>query len=172
METVSKNRNRGRGRPRTILDDDLTIARYVAEPKTTLRHLHNVHYRTRAIRFLAEDPSFSWVCDGPAMQAGKAHAWKPTILSELGRIANLDDMRAVAKELCQKRPKTKDAVAMIRRFRTGVNSQGDVLKLAETLERTINDYLQHHPAMSWKDIRAALVDVLEAVHDTEEQEAA
>jgi hypothetical protein len=55
------------------------------------------------------------------MKAGAPNAWRPSILSELGRFRNDETLRSFALALCEMRPrpKTKEAVSMLRRVRLG-----------------------------------------------------
>jgi hypothetical protein len=53
------------------------------------------------------------------MKAGAPNAWRPSILSELGRFRNDETLRSFALALCEMRPrpKTKEAVSMLRHAR-------------------------------------------------------
>jgi len=103
-------------------------------------------YRQRAFNLLEKDGRFAWVADGAKARAGSPDAWKPSILVELGRIPNDEDLKAVALRICELNPKTKEAVAMIRRFRLGREPEGNYLKLFAALESALNAYLSAHPS--------------------------
>ena len=46
---------------------------------------------------------------------------RATILAELGRISDRDQMIRLAREVCRERPTARRAIAHLRRHRTGVN---------------------------------------------------
>ena len=83
-------------------------------------------------------------------------AWRPTILAELGRIPDDQDLKAMAGRICQLKPQTKDAVLLIRRWRKGQERPGDAGSLAAALAACINDYLKRYPSTTWPTVRAAL----------------
>jgi hypothetical protein len=124
------------------------------------RHLQNVACRQRALALLSEDPAYRWLCDPEAMQAkprpSAQKSWRPTILAELGRIPGDEDLKAMAGQICQLKPKTRDAVLLIRGWRKGKESPGNARQLAAALVACINDYLKRHPSTTWSIVRAAL----------------
>jgi hypothetical protein len=65
-------------------------------------------------------------------------------------------MRACAVQLCKLKPKTRDAVVMVRRFRTGREAPADSLQLANEVIHLVNDYMQRHPSVEKKDILDAM----------------
>jgi hypothetical protein len=109
---------RKRGRPSSFSEMEIVLADGIA-PEVGPRQRANVIYRQRALRILVNDPGFSWLADGPALRAGKRNAWKPGILSELGRIGDEEAIRIIARELCEKKPLTKAAERAIREWRLG-----------------------------------------------------
>lgn len=143
METVSENR---RGRPRVMPPE--TEAAYASlglfADVHSERSKLNIYYRTRTLSIL-DGAEFSWLFDRKACQRGEGK-WKPTILSELGRIEDEEDMKAVARQICELKPKTKEAVTMIRRFRLGRDPEPDAVGLANEIIHLVNDYLQRYPA--------------------------
>jgi hypothetical protein len=54
-----------------------------------------------------------------AHEKGKRNSLRFEILSELGRIPDDEDLRAGASQICKPRPRTKDAITIIRFCRTG-----------------------------------------------------
>jgi hypothetical protein len=135
----------------------------------TRRGTQNVIYRQIAVDVLTKDPRFAWLCDKEKMMKGDPHAWKPSILAELGRISDSEELKAVALRICELKPETvKAAVAMIRRARTGKGWEGDALDLANEIIRLVNNYHQRHPNTSWKDTEAALRTALEQVKEAGE----
>ena len=116
MEAASENNGkRKRGRPPFITAELLAARAIYAE--VTPRHQNNIAYRLRALNLLKDDPEFSWIADGPGMTAGKRNSWKPGILAELGRIGDVEAVRIIAREICEKKPLTKDAERAIRQWR-------------------------------------------------------
>lgn len=110
---------RKRGRPRIMPASYSTfLAEWYPDIRTE-RGRQDIAYRLRALDVLADDERFSWLADSEAMEAGSPNAWKPSILSELGRFGNDETLRSFALALCEirPRPKTKEAVSMLRRAR-------------------------------------------------------
>ena len=159
MENISKKK---RGRPKLLDDSHLALVRYATDAKTT-RHQQNVHYSLRAIGMLSNDPRFKWLCDGKAMMKGAQHSYRPTILAELGRIENDDDLKAVALRICKLKPKVRDAVVMIRRFRTGKVKEADSLQLANEILAIVNRYTGRYPETTAQQILTALTVARDAV---------
>jgi hypothetical protein len=164
METVSEIQKRKRGRPRRFSEIEMKLARWQADARTE-RHHQNIAYQTRAVAELTKDKRFAWLCDEPAMTRGDAHSWKPTILMELGRVADPADMKAIAGHLCEQKPKTHDAVAMIRQYRLGKPKKGNALDLAIAIERTVNDYLRFHRDTPLTVVHEALLFVADEVRE-------
>jgi len=164
-EAASEKRRRGRPRLTNAALDD--ILKFIGPDIQTRRGLLNVFYRQLALDVLQLDPRFAWVADGTKMKAGVRGAWKPGILTELGRIRDADTMRAVAFRICELRPKTKEAVAIIRRFRLGRESRGNYLALWTCLARALDGYVDAHPSTSVEWKVKALQDLAACVQDNE-----
>ena len=122
-------------------------------------------YRQRAFNLLSKDARFAWVADGAKARSGSPDAWKPSILVELGRIPNDEDLKAVALRICELKPKTKDAVSMIRRARLGREKEGNYLKLFAQLEAALNVYLSGHPSTPADWPVKALRDLADCIED-------
>ena len=149
---------RRRGRPPIIppeVEEELALA---VPHVQTRRGLHNVHYRTRAEEVLADDHRCAWLTEGSA---------NTTLLAELGRFEDPDEMRAVARAVCRARPrpKVRDAVAMIRRRRTGVAAPVDPQVLEAQLASVTATYLHAHPGVTWEQVRGAADEILEKFSD-------
>ena len=164
-ETVSKN---PRGRPRLLDATHLALAEFATDAKT-LRHKQNVHYRACAFAVLMHDERFLWLCDPKAMQESRPHSFRPTILAELGRISNEDDLKAIALRICEVKPKTKEAVVMIRRWRLNRSGKGDALKLANEVIATINDYLARYPETTDEQVLTALFTASDMVSSSKKK---
>src|SRR5438046_2660601 len=103
MEVASENtQKRKRGRPRRLSglsqefsDFLMSQVPHLTEAKTR-RHHQNVACRQRALHYLFQDQQFAWLCDEKAMVEGEAHAWRPSILAELGRIPDTEEMKRAA----------------------------------------------------------------------------
>jgi hypothetical protein len=166
MEAASENTKvKGRrGRPRRLSDTSMALYRSTW-PDRTDRHRLNLHYATTAMVVLADDKRFAWLYDRKKMKAGERNSWRPGILAELGRIADPDDLRMVAAQVCTMRPKTKIAVALIRRWRLGKEEARGILSITVKLENAVNEHLQAHPSCSWEELETALEFVLEEVRE-------
>lgn len=152
---------RGRGRP------PLFSAMYesympMMGAKGCRRSCANLFYRMRAFgRLFVSDGDldearierFRWLFDNTSEQSGR----KQSILAELGRIEDPDLLTEVADLLCERQPKARDAVALVRRIRLGRIPPGDTLQLANEIITTINAYLARYPDTSDAQVMDALV---------------
>jgi hypothetical protein len=88
-------------------------SRGLLERDKTRRHHLNVYYGQRAMAYLVEvgETSFRWLFDRDAMRAGGRATWRKTILAELGRIEDEAAMLAMARLICEQKPKTRVAGA-------------------------------------------------------------
>ncbi|MDP7645469.1 MAG: hypothetical protein QGG60_12345, partial [Anaerolineales bacterium] len=131
----------------------------------TRRGMTNVLYQQQALGLLRDDARFKWLVDKDKMIAGEPNAWKPSILTELGRIWDDDDLKAVALYICEVKPKTKDATAEIRRIRTGNSAPGNALDLNIALATRLNDYIEQHPGMPLSVVEDAVLALLGSVQE-------
>jgi len=88
---------------------------------------------------------------------------RETVLYELGRIEDDEWIRGWAKRLCELKPTTKEAVAMIRRWRHGKSNSQGALALTKMLIGKINDFVHRYPDTRQQQILAALENVSDAV---------
>ncbi len=116
------------------------------------RRAREVADQTRALETLCDDPEgrFQWLCD-PVTQVIRVG-----ILAELGRIGDPDAMCAIAARICELKPRTGEAVAMIRRWRCDLAARGDTDALALDILLAIDAYSVRHPATSWRQVLKAL----------------
>ena len=177
MTTLSKaedseaaSEKRRRGRPRIMDEEWHAIVDALTPEVRTERARHDFHYRTKAIQTLCYEPRFAWLADEGKMAVGAKDAWKPSILAELGRIRDADTLRAVALRICELRPSTKEAVALIRRFRLGREAHGDYRALWMHLARALDEYVAVHPSTSVEWKVKALLDLAACVRDDDESE--
>jgi hypothetical protein len=164
-EAASKKRKRGR--PRVINRAAEKMVNFVSPDIKTVRGKQDTFYCLRAVDILMMDSRFTWIVDPEKMKAGTG-GWKKSILSELGRIWNHEDLKAVALRICELKPKTKDAVAMIRLCRTRKGEVGDADGLYRAVRLAVNNYLQRHPGTPWAEVESAFLSLLEAVREKKE----
>jgi hypothetical protein len=131
----------------------------------TERGLQNQFYEARAMGLLMNDPNFHWLCSSQEQAIRDTAKIRAGVLAELGRIKDDDDLRAVAAQICELKPKTKMAVAMIRRARLGKKKSGDVQDLARTLARCIDAYTETHSGITLPDVVQAVENLLDTVED-------
>ena len=154
VENVSEISKRGRV-PFSV-DAELLAINEAAFNATTQRGKLDIYYRLKALSILGNDPRVSWICDAAKLKTGEKSAWKPGILSELGKIEDKENMLSIALDICELKPKTKDAIRMIRRTRLGPSKPGTVAGVHGAIINAINRYLSEHPDTSWDIIEEAL----------------
>jgi hypothetical protein len=154
-----------RGRPRIMSGGFEALVAYSAPDVKTQRHKLNVYYALQAMSTLGDDPRLSWIFDSKRMKAGDKKSWKPSILSELGRIEDRETMLAVALAICEAKPKTKDAISRIRHARIGRTVPGCMEDVYAAVERAVNDYMCAHRDTSWRVVEGALEQFLEGVRN-------
>jgi hypothetical protein len=164
-EAASQKKKQKRGRP-TAFSDQLVEIVCISDPEShtkTRRHRVNLAYRQWAISILGKQEQFAWLCDVKKMAAAQKNSWKPSILVELGRFwPNEAEMIEEAELICNLRPKTKQAISMIRQDRLGGKRKGNCLDLANAITKLIDDYSLRH-AMTAEQILMALENVRGAV---------
>jgi hypothetical protein len=131
MSDVSEKISKTIGRPRALNPEQERLAWGVGifkQGKSRRTHL-NAYYAIRALTRLGlKHPGFSgdkaiflWLSDDKANPV----VYRATILAELGRIEDPDLLQEVAERICELKPRTSDAVAMIRRCRLENDKKGD-----------------------------------------------
>jgi hypothetical protein len=136
------------------------------ENNKTRRGRNNIYYQQRAMSLIGsgDNPEFYWLANGPEMWAGdRVKAWRPSILAELGRIADDESLLSIAREICQLKPKSRRAVELIRQFRLGATGPGEASDLQARMTATINQFLQRHPKTEWSTVLKAIDDLREMV---------
>ena len=125
-ENFSENQKPKRGRPRLVNSKLEDVYRSDCGSFTSARTVQNTHYRIRALTALGlfSEPfpeAFRWLCDPSKQMKGQSarQGFRRTILSELGRFADDEVLRAYAELICTLKPKTQDAIQMLRRWRVG-----------------------------------------------------
>ncbi len=158
-----------RGRPTKFTDKEIERARSVIRDRTmSPRTMQNACYWMRGLDVVTHFPGLTWLADRDAMLAGRARS-KKTIITELGRLETVEEMRAMAELLCKEKPTTGAAVAMIRAHRTGDDRAGDAVSLTMAIARTIDDYVTRNPLVSKQKVLAALGNVLDIVEEESDE---
>jgi hypothetical protein len=120
---------------------------------------------TRAIRVLDYEPEFCWLVGTPEeINAGKK-VFHNSILTELGRIKDDDNLRDTARQICAIKPRCKDALVMIRRWRTGKTLAGDAGSLTKAIIQTVEDYCAARSDTTLPIILAALANAADAFRE-------
>jgi hypothetical protein len=145
---------RKRGRPR-LLHHALHEVFAQGQQYASERTIQNTSYHIRAFGLLQDEPWAKWLV-GDVSQEGKPGQVRKTILAELGRLGDDEALRAVARHICERKPTTKDAVAMIRHYRLGRQPRGAVDDLTNRLITLIVEYIDSHAGVDAAMIREAL----------------
>jgi hypothetical protein len=161
MEAASENR--GRGRPPKFPPEMMKYAE--AQGRKTRRgqqdHIYGGLVISDIMRRYPEDERRNWLVNEETAK------W--SILSELGRLRDQRGEEAfweAVEWVLENRPKVKEAVAVLRRYRTGRSPQGNADGVYEALRKTTNDYLKTHPGTPTDAVETALVALLGTVRET------
>jgi hypothetical protein len=147
----------------------MKLLREIHQEPRSPRHLQNTAYQARAQSIIEplvpQHPELRWLYDHEAIWQGKRHSYQQTIMQELGRIPVDGLLVALAIRLCELRPKSREAVKMLRRARLDHGAKGSIEDLTEVLRRTINDYLRWRPDLTLTDAQAALGQLWQRLDD-------
>jgi hypothetical protein len=152
LETVSKSE--------VLNEANQELIKWTSQGVTTERGLLNVAYRIRAMQLLKD--GYPWLVDPIKARNGEPDAWQPLILMELGKIADVGAMQAIAAKLCEIKPKAKEGAAMVRNARLG-KPAGDPYQLANILIDKINHYTLTHEIS-----KAEILEALQIAHSQAE----
>jgi hypothetical protein len=153
-----------RGRPPAYTPERMRWIKNLFPDITTVRGRQNRANSMRAFGVLADDPAFEWlVSSRQAVMEGTGRLRK-TALAELRRIGDDDELREAAALVCEHKHRSRDAAAMIRRWRLGRDAAGSADGLHETLRRALDDYLATH-AIGWGEVKGAVHALLMDVKD-------
>jgi hypothetical protein len=171
METISEiPPHKKRGRPSIFSPIEHQGAAFVAGNRTP-RQQNNAMYTMRAQWALRNDPRFAWLGnDMEAAARGACHV-RVTILAELGRVEDPEEMKTLAFAICAQKPTVRQARAMIRQVRLPTRPPGTRDQLFMVLRTALNTYLAEHAAMAWDDIRTAVLILQAAVADARHEAA-
>lgn len=146
-----------RGRPRLLHpEDEKTYRRSM--PSRDIRTLQNQDYEVRALSILGlnkinpPDYPFLWLGDISKIEneISERRFYRKTILAELGRIADNENLIEAAKEVCRLKPKTTEAIKMIREWRLGRPAVSTSLEMI--LRKAIEDYREKHSEITLNNI--------------------
>ena len=134
MENISQTPPpRQRGRPRKAAAAWWqTMDMFYQHTSHRLRANHI--YGARALHVLGQDPRFTWLL-------GERRS---TILNELGRVADDQNLRTIALYLCAHQPTTRQALALLRAFRQETLAPATASGLQAVLHTAIETYLAEH----------------------------
>lgn len=134
-ENVSINRPK-RGRPYLLFDDanDKREWMKVNDDVRSERTVVNRVYYWHALSVLGDGPEFLWLADA------KASRFKHTILTELGRVDDDQELRDLARHLCEMQLNTSESVSFIRECR-GVSKPASADRLESVLRSGIDRWL-------------------------------
>lgn len=155
---------RKRGRPALFDPETMDAARKAFGGLTTDRGRQDRYYAYVAHNALGEHAAtdFPWLC-------GDALKIRWSVLAQLGRLGDEHTIRKCAKSICEAKVTARDAVRIIRKWRTGKFAKGDAVKLAAMVCRTVDEYRKNHDC-DMGTILAAMdlaVDACQEVADAE-----
>ena len=159
-ENVSKKR----GRPRRYTDGELAALAIFPDVKST-RGKQNIVHQSTAINALGPDGEFAWIWPSHA-EINKGAEGRMTILQHLGRLEDPDDIRTVAKHICDHKLKTLAAIDYIRRVTGRKRQPADGVTLFKALAKALDSYHDTHD-WNYQIIHSALTGLLETVSEME-----
>jgi hypothetical protein len=150
LEAASENPpGRKRGRPRaTPRAWDGFTSGYLGDKsrRTVIKRYYAMLAGT--VLEATEGQDFGYLCG-----EGKV---RNEILAELGQLEDPDRILEAATVICEQKVKVKDAVAMVRTWRTGKATPGDTAGLVAEIARAIQSYSVRHAGTTPKQVRTAL----------------
>jgi hypothetical protein len=169
-ENVSKNRadqiTPRRGRPRIHTSEAMAVYRGLW-PEHNTRALQNKRYQSRAQAVLQDELGIEWLMDLQKLNQGQKCNYRQTMLQELGRIDNDEHLKAIARQLCEIKPTSIQAIAMIRRWRLGHDAPTSTEGLADYLRHRLNQYLQTHHDCTLAQAREAVQQLMRDIEASE-----
>jgi hypothetical protein len=148
----------GPGRPRKWSARYLSALADINSRKArSARQQQNIAFAHKALCVLIDDSPdlppdgpYAWIaCDQPRVQ-------KTSVLAELGRLDDPEDIRAWARTVCEQKMTAKHAAALIRKTRLGVTNNGSAKGLYRLLARAVGDYLACHPEITLEQVCVVL----------------
>ena len=129
------------------------------------RSRQNAHYTMIAWSALEEEAEFEWVTGSTGETPFKT---KPGILSELGRLLCVGGVLAAqnaARHICETRPTTKRAIAIVREARLRRAPQGTAEGAEAAIIKAMNNYRDTHPNTTLVQLREALNEAYSIVEN-------
>lgn len=161
-----------KGRPGCFTAEWMAYLKNMFPEITTQRGLVNRAYAIRAISFL-DNAAFDWL--GCTKESVRRHQpMRYSVLTELGRIEDVDTLRNFAAEVCERKLPDGKAVAALRICRSAkkpTKRPGNSEDLASALIRCINKYLATHTPTPWEEVQSALEIVVDAVNESAEEDS-
>jgi hypothetical protein len=119
-----------------------------------------------ALRCIVDNPqpSLEWLVE----ESRSPRGWRKTLLSELGRIEDAETILAVAREICDLNPKTRDAIAMIWSSRLGRFPEASPRGLESAIAAAVESYVMAHSEISMNQIAAVLDNLADHFEEGEE----
>jgi hypothetical protein len=170
MEAASKKKH---GRPNAFSEEfrDLYVMVLQLGGKSE-RQIQTSLYAQMAVNLLVDGdavaPEYHFIFNG------ENNTFKVGILCELGRLymggyCDEDGLRQHARELCESKTKTNDAIALLRSWRrTGRKTSGSDLGLAIVISKAINAYIARHPDTTQQQVEGAIEHVQDWMRDIDE----
>jgi hypothetical protein len=123
----------------------------VGQGKTRTNHVNDL-WAIKALGRLMDHglSSFEWL-----YSSDRAHPMRKMVLSALGRMEDDEQMLELAREICARKPRDRDAVALIRRSRIE-RSPESRRTLGETVASSVLCYVAEHPEMTRREIAKTL----------------
>ncbi len=154
MEAASKKR----GRPPVWSPEEMGLVRGVL-PGMGDRQLQNRLCAVTALQILQSYQEGDVLDVSPLLDD---ETTSTSVLAELGRIQDPATFFLATNWYLRERPKVKEAVAEIRRMRTGKSPPGTAAGLHRELIEKVNDYLVRHPDTTTDQVQHALRFTLRA----------
>lgn len=166
-ENISQNRKPGRPRKFSADIEAISDAIGLFTDSKTRRNRLNILHRQRALSVMGNNAEgLTWLFDKEGFQRGSVKI-KQGILSELGRIDDDESLIAIARQLCELKPTTREAVAMVRRWRLGKDGVGSAPDLAQAMLNAYNDYLMRYPSTGDDERAQALLLLMATLKPSE-----
>ena len=170
--SVSEKFSRKPGRPRVIPADYERVINFLVShiSNPSARTRTNVWYRQRAVGIISDAANpdrFAWLLPPfEALRDGYEKIKHNTLLYELGRIDDHQELLEAAEFLCRHRPPTKEGLTTIRRWRlNGHSKPASTLDLSQSLCRAFDDYSSAYPDLTREDALVAILACKETVAD-------
>jgi hypothetical protein len=170
MEAASENTpKKKRGRPekpvhvfsRDYMRENNLNLRHGSDAPCSERTLNNNRYLMRAMAGLAKNGGgyehYPW------LMGHDGHTWKVSLLTELGRIDDPEELLHVARQLCDVQPRVKDGIQIIRDARLRRDMALAASHLAADMGSVIDRYVRVYPDMTQKQVVAVLLHLLDLV---------